>query len=276
MDITLLKTFIEVARTLHFGKAAERLFVTQSAVSARIKLLEERVGRVLFERKRNAIRLTPAGERLLRHAEVMVRTWERARQDMAVDEEYGQTLQVGTNPDLWRLWVNEWAARVLDAESQLAFRFEVAPRDALADRLSTGSLDLAIVMEPPGRPGLVHRQVMTVALVLAASEPGLDYRSAAGRGYWYVDWGLSFAISHDALFADAEASRHSINSGDAALQFVLEHGGAAYLPRPWVERPMQDGRLHAVADAPEIERAGFAVWRPDSARASLIERLLQV
>ena len=167
MDITLLKTFIEMARTRHFGKAAERLFVTQSAVSARIKLLEDRVGNVLFERRRNDIRLTAAGERLLRHAEVMVRAWERARHDMAVDEEYGQALQVGTSADLWRLWVRDWAARATDAEPRPAFRFEIATRDVLVDRLSTGNLDLAFVMEPPERAGLIHRQVVAVHIIFS-------------------------------------------------------------------------------------------------------------
>jgi hypothetical protein len=70
---SLLVTFLELARTRHFGKAAEHLFVTQSAVSARIRLLEATLGVALFTRKRNDIRLTRAGERLQRHAETIVR-----------------------------------------------------------------------------------------------------------------------------------------------------------------------------------------------------------
>ena len=49
MDIRFLTTFIEVAKTRHFGKAAENLYLTQSAVSARIKLLEEYFHTTLFE-----------------------------------------------------------------------------------------------------------------------------------------------------------------------------------------------------------------------------------
>ena len=59
MDTELLKTFLEVNRTRHFGKAAENLYLTQSAVSARIKLLEDLLGTPLFSRARNNVQLTP-------------------------------------------------------------------------------------------------------------------------------------------------------------------------------------------------------------------------
>lgn len=77
MDTDLLKTFLEVNRTRHFGKAAENLYLTQSAVSARIRLLEQQVGMQLFTRARNNVQLTSAGEKLIRHAENILTTWNR-------------------------------------------------------------------------------------------------------------------------------------------------------------------------------------------------------
>lgn len=62
MDTELLKTFLEVSRTRHFGRAAESLYLTQSAVSFRIRQLENQLGVNLFTRHRNNIRLTAAGE----------------------------------------------------------------------------------------------------------------------------------------------------------------------------------------------------------------------
>ena len=55
MDIGLLKAFIEVYRTRHFGNAAKNLFISQSAVSARIRQLEDELGIRLFTRDRNNI-----------------------------------------------------------------------------------------------------------------------------------------------------------------------------------------------------------------------------
>ena len=72
MDIDLLKTFLEVSRTRHFGKAAENLYLTQSAVSFRIRQLEGLLGAELFTRHRNNIRLTASGMKLLPLAESSV------------------------------------------------------------------------------------------------------------------------------------------------------------------------------------------------------------
>lgn len=63
MDLNLLRTFLEVSKTRHFGKAAQNLYLTQSTVSFRIKQLEEQVGIELFIRERNNIMLTISGDR---------------------------------------------------------------------------------------------------------------------------------------------------------------------------------------------------------------------
>ncbi|MDP5206954.1 LysR family transcriptional regulator, partial [Alishewanella sp. SMS9] len=83
MDTELLKTFLEVQHTRHFGKAAENLYLTQSAVSFRIRQLEQQLGVHLFVRHRNNIQLTAAGARLLPHAQTMLSALQRARQDVA-------------------------------------------------------------------------------------------------------------------------------------------------------------------------------------------------
>lgn len=100
MDTDLLKTFIEVNRTRHFGRAADNLFVTPSAVSARIRLLEEQLGVRLFVRERNKLRPTPSGERLLGHARQLLATWERARQDVALGAQQADELALGAIPGL--------------------------------------------------------------------------------------------------------------------------------------------------------------------------------
>ncbi|MDH5728398.1 MAG: LysR family transcriptional regulator, partial [Gammaproteobacteria bacterium] len=73
-DISLLKTFLELSRSRHFGKTAKNLFLTQSAVSARIKILEDTLGVRLVTRDRNNIQLTPAGMRFLPYAESVLTT----------------------------------------------------------------------------------------------------------------------------------------------------------------------------------------------------------
>src|SRR5690606_14809147 len=87
MDIDLARTFLEVVRTGSFMAAAERLHVTQTAVTARIRNLEGQLGCRLFVRNRAGARLTPDGERLVNHANQLVRTWEAARRELPLPQD---------------------------------------------------------------------------------------------------------------------------------------------------------------------------------------------
>jgi DNA-binding transcriptional LysR family regulator len=86
MNIEHLRTFLEIAETGNFNRAAERLHVTQSTVSARIRTLEEQLDRSLFVRARNGAELTAAGRHFQRYALTTVRAWQQARQRIALPE----------------------------------------------------------------------------------------------------------------------------------------------------------------------------------------------
>lgn len=68
MDLRHVRTFLVLAEELHFGHAAARLHVAQSAVSQTLKALEEEVGAMLLARTRRRVALTPAGEQFRDHA----------------------------------------------------------------------------------------------------------------------------------------------------------------------------------------------------------------
>ena len=263
MDISLLRTFLEVARTRHFGKAAEVLFVTQSAVSARVKLLEEHLGFQLFDRKRNDIQLTPAGTRLKRHAEIIVRSWERARVELALDSDYSQSLSVGSVFDLWHIFVKEWVCRLREARAELALHIDVQQSDVLVQRLTTGGLDLVFLFEAPRLPELILKQIRSIPLVMVSSQPALAVPEAIKKDYLMVDWGTAFALAHAEHYPDTPAPGIRVGLGTLALDLLLERGGTAYLPEQMVREAIAVGSLHVVSDAPVIERFAYAVYRPE-------------
>ncbi|EDQ03473.1 HTH-type transcriptional regulator BenM (plasmid) [Sulfitobacter indolifex] len=80
MDITLIKTFIEVANTGSFVAARDRLFVTQSAISLRIQRLEGSLGHQLFTRSKAGAVLTAEGQQFEPYALSLLKVWEEARQ----------------------------------------------------------------------------------------------------------------------------------------------------------------------------------------------------
>ena len=276
MDISLLKTFLEVSRRRHFGKAAEHLFLPQSAVSARIKLLEATLGVELFSRKRNDIQLTPAGQRLLRHARTIVDGWDQARQSIALDESYSHNLAVGALGDIWSMQLLDWASRLRLAQPQLAMQLESYSADTLQQRLTSGLLDIAFVFDPPQSPEYVIKEIATLELMLIATREGLSVEEALQQNFIMVDWGTSFALKFAHQLSHAPLSALRVNQGRLAVDLLTQQSGSAYLPTEMVSNQLHSGQLHKVAGAPVMERIVYAAYRPDAQCEELVRQALAV
>ncbi len=274
MDISLLKTFLTVTRTRHFGRAAEVLFVTQAAVSARIKLLENTLGIRLFTRDRNNIQITAAGERLRRHAETIVHGWERARLDVALEARFSQSLAIGTTIDLWHISVRDWVGSIFSERTDLTLHLEMSKIDSLVNMVLNSVLDLAFVFEPPTSSELIARQLTKIPLILVSSTPCATPEDAFHNNYMLVDWGRSFSVTHAAFVADKCIPRVHCSTGGMALDLLLSKGGSCYMATQMVESHLTNEDLYLVPGAPVIDRFSYAVFRPESECSDLIKDTL--
>lgn len=275
MDTELLKTFLEVNRTRHFGKAAEHLYLTQSAVSARIRLLEDLLGIPLFSRARNNVQLTPQGERLVRHAETVLNAWTRAKHELAVSEDSRFALSVGGLASLWDMLLQDWLLALNSSFPSLALTAEVLSNDLLVRRIRERTLDLGFSFESPQLSEVKIKKIATVSLIMVTSHAGFDSRQALSHGdYVLVDWGTGFAVAHAQAFPEIEPPRLRFGLGRLAHGFVLARGGTLYLPEQTVVDQLNAGVLHRVPDAPVMKRAAYAMFGADANRDGLIDKIL--
>ena len=100
MDIDLARTFLEIIRSGSFIATAQRLHITQTAVTARVHNLEEQLGCRLFVRNRAGARLTDDGQRFVAYATQLVQTWEAARRDLPLSQSGGKLLTLGSEVSL--------------------------------------------------------------------------------------------------------------------------------------------------------------------------------
>ena len=273
MDIELLRTFLEVSRTRHFGQAAEAMFLTQAAVSARIKTLEEMLGVKLFIRDRRDIKLTPEGNRLISRADRLISEWRKVRQEISAGGASRQ-LSVGGSLRLWDVILQEWLIKVRSAQPELALIAESHTPDLLTRKLLDGVLDLAFMLEPPQLEVLQIRDIGGLSLRLVSSQANCDLELALADGYLMVDWGLTHALQHRRLFPDAPEPQIRLASGSLTLHYLLRLGGSAYLPDLMVQQHVAAKNLFWVADAPHIDHRIHAVYPVRSARLKLIDTVL--
>jgi DNA-binding transcriptional LysR family regulator len=258
MDINLARTFLEIVAAGNFGRAAERLHVTQTAVSARVRLLEELLGRQLFVRNKAGASLTPAGDRFMRHAQLLVQAWERARHQVAVPAGRRALVTVGCEASLWDPLLLDWLLWMRKAAPHLALRSEVGAPDRLLEQVAEGALDIAVVYAPRQRPGLKIELLIEEKLVLVTTSRG----GAAPKpeSYVYVDWGPEFAAQHQLAFPELSNAATFVGLGPLGREYLLEAGGSGYFRLSVVQRHLRSGRLRLVKGAPEFLYPAYAVY----------------
>ncbi len=275
MDLELLRTFLELNRTRHFGRASEALHITQAAVSSRLKSLEQLLGVTLFERTRREMRLTAEGSRLIRHAELQIAAWRVARQDVS-HAESSEQLVIGGSLRLWDVLLQRWLHDLRRAKPAMAIIAESQPPEVLTRRLIDGTLDVAILLEPAQLDIMQIREVATIEFVCVSSEAGLSIDQALAEGYVFVDWGLAFGLNHRRMFPNAPESMTRVSHAKMALEYLTTIGGSAYLPVRLVGEDLEFGLVHRVEDAPSIHRHAYATFGVRSARLDLIEESLKL
>ncbi|HDW4268961.1 TPA: HTH-type transcriptional regulator HdfR [Salmonella enterica subsp. enterica serovar Typhi] len=265
VDTELLKTFLEVSRTRHFGRAAEALYLTQSAVSFRIRQLENQLGVNLFTRHRNNIRLTTAGEKLLPYAETLMNTWQAARKEVAHTSRHNE-FSIGASASLWECMLNAWLGRLYqlqEPQSGLQFEARIAQRQSLVKQLHERQLDLLITTEAPKMDEFSSQLLGHFTLALYCSSPA---RKKSELNYLRLEWGPDFQQHETGLIAADEVPVLTTSSAELARQQLSALNGCSWLPVNWAN---EKGGLHTVADSATL------IWLQNSDKYSLICDLLK-
>jgi DNA-binding transcriptional LysR family regulator len=169
MELRHLRYFVTVAAEAHFGRAAQRLLVSQPALSQQIRGLEGELGLRLFDRDRRGVRLTPEGAAFLAEAQAVVRQAERAA-------EVARALAHGASGQLrlshLRTMPRGLPERVVGEYQRRYPGVEIIPESGSTEqnveRLRGGEVDLAFVLTPLGEhPGLGCVDIATEPVVVA-------------------------------------------------------------------------------------------------------------
>ena len=279
MNIENMRAFIEVASTGSFHKAAERLHITQSSVSARIKALEDRLNRQLFTRSRHGVSLTSGGNIFYRHALSVIKTWERAQHEVSLPSGVNTSVSLGVPMNHWGNLTSDWLAWMHLNMPKVGTQVQSDYSTLLMNSLREGLLDVAILYEPKHWPDVVIEPYLEEKLVLV-STTARKMGDGHEEGYIFIDWGSSFRQQHSEAYPGIPHHRLSITQETIALDYILEHGGAGYFSEPMVNDLIRAGKVFRVQGAPEMKMRTYLVHSTiregDSAIKKAIEGLRSI
>ena len=210
LDLDQLKTFVAIAESGSFTRAADRVAKTQSAVSMQMRRLEERVGKPIFARDGRQSRLSEDGERLLAYARRLLRLNDETLAAFEEAELSGR-VRLGTPDDYADRFLPEILARFAASNPRAEVTVVCAPTPTLVEAMTAGDLDVAIIthVREKGPAEIIRREPLLWVgsqrhaaheldpLPVALGRPNCNWRRAAldglelvGRRHrlLYVSW----------------------------------------------------------------------------------------
>ncbi|PAX99393.1 LysR family transcriptional regulator [Pseudoalteromonas sp. HM-SA03] len=276
MDIDLLKTFVEVVKTRHFGRAAENLYITQSAVSFRIRQLEQSLGVNLFIRQRNNIQLTAPGERLLPHAKMILTGMQRAKVDVALANNMHKQLSLSGTANIWDAFLQFGINHIVSAMPGVSLVAEVKAQQESTRLLLERTLDLAVLFDPPKVDELVVKPISDLAIIPVSTFDNATKEDFFDNQYVYVDWGTAFSLWHAKQFTGATPPYFRTSTGRIALDLILQCGGSAFVPEALALESIEAGRLTQVDEVESNSREIFVAYHKDNDQLEQIETIVNL
>jgi DNA-binding transcriptional LysR family regulator len=221
LDVDQLKTFLAIADTGSFTRAADDVNKTQSAVSMQMKRLEEQLGRPLFAKDGRGVRFTADGDRLIEYARRIVAMSDEAMSAFTRPDIIG-TIRFGTPDDYTEYFLPEILSRFARTHPLVTVDVECVGSATLKEHIASGELDLAIISTGGATPtGEVVRRERLVWATSARHNTHLLETlpvALASMGCTWGKLGKECLIKMDRKFRVAYNSHNSAAISAAVLQ----------------------------------------------------------
>ena len=286
MTLTELRYIVALAQERHFGRAAEKCFVTQPTLSLAIKKLEDELGVLLFERNKNDVIVSAAGEAIIAQARRVLEEASRIHQlAKAGGDSLSGPLRLGVIPTIGPYLLPELVPLLRKAAPHMPLSIEENLTGSLAPLLRQGVLDAALIALPFVLPGVKTRVLYeeTFRVIVPKGHPlsrkqkikssdlGDDNMLMLNAGHCFRDQVLEACPGQTpGAMEDGRAG----SSLETIRAMVASGLGISVLPCSALGKPYQTRSLHVLEfDGPVPSRKVALAWREGFARAEAIDVL---
>jgi DNA-binding transcriptional LysR family regulator len=235
MNQRFVEAFYWVATLKSMTRAAEKLFMTQSAISSRVSALEEELGILLVDRRdRQQFALTNAGMRFLSYAERLMAIHRQMRDELGTEDAGVHLLRVGAIESVLHTWLIPMLQHLRSVHPQLQLELTVEITPVLAEAVKRGTLDLVFAAQSVSAPDIRTRPLPTMEMVFVGA------RSLKRR----TPYTLAEIVAHEVMTFQRGSQPHL-----ALLEQLRSEG-------------LEPPRLHAVSSIPamvHLIESGFGI-----------------
>jgi DNA-binding transcriptional LysR family regulator len=271
MNLRFVEAFYWVVSLRSVSRAAERMHLTQSAMSSRVAALEQELGTLLLDRRDKQFRVTAAGQRFFGYAERLLTLQREIKAELGTVQAQPMRLRVGAIESVLHSWLMDWVHGLRAAQPQLALELTVESSPVLLDQLARGTLDIALTALPAGG-GLPSRALQPMEMVFVGHAQHHRRRRWSLADLARLEL-LTFQRGSQPQVALADLLQragleplrlHTVSSISAIAQLVADGLGVATLPRAVLDRLGERLPLKALAcDTTLPPLPLHANWRDD-------------
>lgn len=275
MELSDLKVFCTVAEQGGISKAAEMLHRVPSNITARIQKLELELGRDLFHREKNRLRISQEGEQLLSYAQRILSLADQAVEHLNSDVPTG-VLRVGSMEAVAASRLSSVLYDYHKAYPEVTLEVTTRPTGDLIDKVLNGQLDVALVADPLDDARLHRLPIFEERLVLVSDKATTDISDPKQLGDDLTLLGFSSQCAYRNRLTQwvkqgkLTAKVIEINSYHTLLNCVTAGMGVGLVPEKLLELyPFaKDLNTHALPDT-IADTVSTAIWRKDTVRPSV-------
>ena len=290
MTLTELRYIVTLAQEQHFGHAAERCFVSQPTLSIAVKKLEEELGVALFERSKNAVRVTPVGEKVVRQAQTVLEQAEAVR-ELAREgkDQLASPLRIGAIYTIGPYLFPQLIPQIQRLAPNMPLYIEENFTDNLRTKIRNGELDAIIIALPFHEADVLTRPLYDEPFMMVmpkghelAGQQEIDSRQMneirmllLGEGHCFRDQVLEACPTLNQSFHD----QHTVTEGSSleTIRMMVASGlGTSVLPLSAIENhPATELIEVRPFKQPQPMRTVAVAWRASFPRPQAIDVLVE-
>lgn len=283
MDIEQVRAFLVINETRNFTKAAEILHIAQSTITARIRSLEQQIGKQLLLRNNKQVTLTRAGELFVPYAERLNELVQVSMETILLEDRFTDKLVIGGPSSIWNYTFHTEILNFKSSYPEIALDLMAHTNENTIQKVIDGTIDIGIVYSKPRHPMVEYELLQEDYFVLVGRKDfdTIDLNSLRGGNFLFLDWGKPFMTWFNEIVGPHFIPAFKINQTALVVNYLKSGDYFGFVPKSFVAPYLKDGELQELDHKFSSKLPSFktyVIYRKNKNRSAIdlfLERLMK-